>query len=493
MSIPNPRQLAFLALRDIYHKGSFTDIALDRVLQKVKLVDADRRLVTELVYGTVRRKRTLDALIDQLGKKKAQQQPPDLRIILHIGLYQLRYHQRIPAAAAVNTTVELAKENRFPGLAGVVNGLLRHYIRLENNRLLAEVGNRELLTGNSEAELTQTGLEKNFCQSSNQLNLESGVWSAEQDPLKLPTEPVQRLGILHSFPDWIVEMWIEQLGIAETAALCEWFNQSPSIDLRVNPLRTSVEEVESAMQAAGMEVRRLPQLPQALRLIGGSGKIQELPGFQAGWWTIQDSSAQLVSHLLDPQPDDVIIDACAAPGGKTTHIAELICDRGKIWACDQTASRLKKVKANAERLKLRSIEIYTGDSRNIPQFTNYADKVLLDAPCSGNGTLHRRPDIRWRTTPATVAELSLLQKELLKHTATWVKSGGILVYATCTLHPQENEAVIEWFLVNYPDWRIEIPAANSPASVFCTPECWIKVLPHREQMDGFFMVKLRKK
>ncbi len=443
----NPRQLAFIALRDIHRRGAFTDIALDRVLRTAKLNSADRGLVTELVYGSVRRARTLDALIDQLGKKKAHQQPPDLRTIIHIGLYQLRYQQRIPPSAAVNTTVELAKENGFKGLTGVVNGLLRQYVRLAAN---------------------------------------------SADPLQLLQEPVQRLGVLHSFPDWIIQMWLEQLGVEETQQLCEWLNQSPTIDLRVNPLRVSTEEVEAAMQSAGVDVRRVPHLPQALRVIGGTGTIQHLPGFNEGWWTIQDSSAQLVSHLLDPHTGEVVIDACAAPGGKTTHIAELMADEGKIWACDARASRFKKLQENAQRLQLKSIQICTGDSRNFTQFTNSADRVLLDAPCSGLGTLHRRPDIRWRITPATVQELSVLQEELLEQAATWVKPGGVLVYATCTLHPQENENVIQPFLERHSQWQIEPPLLNSFLTAFSTPQGWIKVWPHQYQMDGFFMVRLKR-
>jgi 16S rRNA (cytosine967-C5)-methyltransferase len=401
--------------------------------------------VTELVYGSVRRQRTLDALIDQLGKKKAHQQPPEFRTILHIGLYQLRYQERIPASAAVNTTVELAKENGFKGLAGVVNGLLRQYERL----------------------------------------------AASADPLQLPMEPIERLGVLHSFPDWMIQMWVEQLGIEETEQLCEWLNHSPAIDLRVNPRRTSIEEVEAAMQVAGVDVRRVPPLPQALRVVGGTGTIQKLPGFNEGWWTVQDSSAQLVSHLLDPQVGEVVIDACAAPGGKTTHIAELIGDEGKIWACDRAASRLRKLRENTQRLQLRSIQICTGDSRNFSQFTNSADRVLLDAPCSGLGTLHRRPDIRWRVTPATVQELSVLQRELLERASTWVKPGGTLVYATCTLHPQENEDVIQLFLAHHSHWKIEPPPPDSPLSAFSTPQGWLKVWSHRHQMDGFFMVRLK--
>jgi 16S rRNA (cytosine967-C5)-methyltransferase len=188
----------------------------------------------------------------------------------------------------------------------------------------------------------------------------------------------------------------------------------------------------------------------------------------------------------------VVIDACAAPGGKTTHIAELMRDEGKILACDRTPSRLVKLQKNAQRLKLQSIEISTGDSRNMPQFENTAHRVLLDAPCSGLGTLHRHADARWRQTPETVEELSLLQKQLLAHTSTFVKQDGVLVYSTCTLHPKENEDVVSSFLAENPNWEIEPPSVDSPAGAYSTPQGWMKVLPHRQDMDGFFLVRLRK-
>lgn len=442
--MPNPRQLAFLTLRSIV-RGAFSDVALDKTLQGVELGALDRRLLTELVYGSVRRQRTLDALIDQLGKKKASQQPPDLRIILHLGLYQLRYLNHIPASAAVNTTVELAKQNGFKGLTGFVNGLLRQYIRL------AEQG---------------------------------------ADPLALPTDPAAKLGTLHSYPDWIVQMWLDQLDAAEAEQLCEWLNRPPHIDLRINPLRTSLEEVEAAMQAANIPVQRLPHLPQALRLSESVGSIQALPGFAEGWWMVQDASAQLVSYLVDPQPGEVVIDACAAPGGKSIHLAELMQDQGTVWACDRTPSRLKKLQENAQRLNMQSIRVQTGDSRDQPQFKGVGDRVLLDAPCSGLGTLNRHADARWRQTPERVAELSLLQQELLESAITWLKPNGALVYATCTLHPQENEQVIARFLAQHPKWRIDPPIAQSPAAAFATREGWVKVWPQRQQMDGFFMVRL---
>jgi 16S rRNA (cytosine967-C5)-methyltransferase len=444
--LPSSRSLAFLALKNIYQQQAYTDIALNRVLKSVdksgEISQADRGFACELVYGIVRRQRTLDALIDSLGKKKAAQQPPDLRIILHLGLYQLRYLDRIPASAAVNTSVELTKTNGIAKLSGVVNGLLRAYIRQ----------------------------------------------SASGDPLQLPDDPIQRLGILHSFPDWIVETWLKQLPLEEVDHLLAWFNHSPKIDLRVNTLKTTITEVETALINAGVTVTRIPSLPQGLR-IENAGAITELPGYKQGWWIIQDASAQVVTHLLDPQPGETIIDACAAPGGKTTHIAELMADRGQIIACDRATKRLNKVRENATRLQLQSIQIQAGDSRNLEQFANIAERVLLDAPCSGLGTLHKRPDIRWRESSKSIQELVSLQRQLLEQVATWVKPNGILVYATCTLNLLENEKVIQSFLEQHPNWSIQSPADMTTKN-WVTPEGWIKIYPHRHNMDGFFMVRL---
>lgn len=448
----NPRQLALVALRSV-DRGAFSDVALDQVFRDANLTSLDKRLLTELVYGCVRRQRTLDALIDQLGKKSSQAQPPKLRRILHLGLYQLRYLSQIPASAAVNTTVDLAKANGLAGLAQVVNGILRQYVRL------------------SQADASNPDRDR-------------------PDPLQVTADPIAHLAIQHSYPDWIVQVWLEQFGWEKTAALCDWMNQSPTIDLRINPLRRSIEQVEAAFTEHGLKTQRLPGLPQALRLSQSVGAIDQLPGFQDGWWMVQDASAQWVGHLLDPQPGDTVIDACAAPGGKTLHMAELMGDRGTIWACDKTASRLKRLQQNCDRLGIQSIRIHIGESQTASQFQGQADRVLVDAPCSGLGTLHRHADARWRQTPDTVRQLVSLQLALLDQAATWLKPSGQLVYATCTLHPAENEAVILSFLDRHPHWQIVPPQPESPLQALATAEGWIKVFPPQHQMDGFFMVRL---
>ena len=448
MTDSNPRQVALNALCDVLLKDAYAEVALDRAFSHLTLSPQDYGLVSELVYGIVRRQRTLDALINQFASKPAPQQPPKLRLILQIGFYQLRYLTQVPPSAAVNTSVELAKTNGLGKLSGVVNGILRHYIRQREKA---------------------------------------------GDPLQLPDDPVQKLGIQYSFPDWLIQLWCDEFGEATANQLATWFNQSPSIDLRMNPLQTTRETVEKALTEAKIEYSPLPFVPFGLRLASGVGKIENLPGFSEGWWTVQDFSAQLVSYLLSPQAGETIIDACAAPGGKTTHIAELMGDKGKIWALDRAASRLQKVTKNAQRLQLNSIETAVGDARELSQFQNTADRLLIDAPCSGLGTLHRRTDLRWRQTPDNLVALAKLQQEILTASATWVKPNGVLVYATCTINPLENEEVIQAFLSHHPQWQIEFPPETFPAPSLVSPAGWLKLMPTEHNSDGFFMVRLRRR
>lgn len=445
------RWVAYQALWQIVRKGAYTDVALNRALQTATknqpsgeaLTPRDRGFVTELVYGCVRRQRTLDALIDQLGTRSASQQPPKLRLVLHLGLYQLRYLDHVPDSAAVNTTVELAKKLQLKRLTGVVNGLLRQYTRSA---------------------------------------------AATEEVLKLPTDAIARLGLQHSFPDWLIAQWLRDYGTAETEQLCDWFNQPATIDLRVNPLQTTRSQLQDQLKATKVLSQPITAAPQALRLVSSPGAIPQLPGFNEGHWTVQESSAQLVSQLLDPQPGETVIDACAAPGGKATHLAELMQNQGEVIACDRTPHRLQKVTANSQRLKLDIICTHLGDSTQITHWQG--DRVLLDVPCSGLGTLHRHPDIRWRQTPDAIAQLTQLQAQLLHQGSTWLKPGGRLVYATCTINPQENEQIIEQFLATHPAWHIWRPAPDSLFAPFLCPEGWLKVLPHQHHMDGFFMVAL---
>lgn len=458
------RQIAFEALRAI-DRGAFADVVLDKKLNQTQLSAQDKGFVTELVYGTVRRKRTLDALITQFGKREANRQQADLLQILRLGFYQLRYLTHVPDHAVVDTTVQLAKFQRLGKLSGVVNGMLRQYIRQSRSQ------SRSQSNGQNDDSIDPLKL--------------------LADPLVLPAELTQRLGIFHSYPDWIIQVWQSMLPDDQVAALCEWFNQTPRLDLRINLRRHSLAAAAEIFAAAGIESEPISSVPSALRIQGHSGAVINLPGYLEGWWAVQDSSAQLVSYLLDPQPGETIIDACAAPGGKSLHMAELMGNEGMIWSCDRTAARTQKIQQNIDRLGASIVRPLMCDSRHQPAFLAQADRVLLDVPCSGLGTLNRHADARWRQTPESVNDLVTLQRELLSHVSTWVKPGGVMVYATCTLHPDENERQIEWFLNQHEGWQIEPP--NIPIRDLATEKGWIKVWPHQQHMDGFFMVKLVRK
>lgn len=451
------RQLALNALRQV-HQGAYADVAIDRSLKSQKLDDRDRRLFTEIVYGAVRRQRTLDAAIDALATKPANQQPPNLRVLLHIGLYQILFLDHIPSSAAVDTTVDLAKKNGLTGLAGFVNGLLRKLVRtLEED------------AAETEGEFDLSAIEK-----------------------LLKTNDKNRLGIYYSYPDWMTAQWVKQFGQDETEALCEWMNNPPHLDIRLTGRTIQKKELQKALEALDIVVTEIPYVPMGLRLSHSPGGIQELPGFKSGDWIVQDASAQLVGQLVDPQPGETVADVCAAPGGKTVHLAELMQDKGCVIALDKTASRLRKIHQNCDRLGLTSVQVKEGDVRLVKDWANMCDRVLVDAPCSGLGTLHRHADARWRQTPESVNQLAELQLDILTAASTWVKPHGKLVYSTCTIHPLENEEVIKNFLAQNPTWQIDPLDPASPLADLATPDGWIQVLPHHHNMDGFFMVRLKK-
>ncbi|MEI6427659.1 MAG: 16S rRNA (cytosine(967)-C(5))-methyltransferase [Pseudanabaena sp. ELA607] len=438
------RQLALDVLRQVDRRGAYADVALNQCLsQYTQLHAKDRHFLTELVYGCTRRRRTLDALLQNFAHQPIAKLPPDLRLILHLGLYQLAFLDRVLPSAIVHTTVELAKTNALQGLSGLVNAILRQALRKMEQKLL--------LSGINDI--------------------------AERE----------------SFPDWLVNLWIEQFGVTETAALCGWFNQIPRIDLRANRLYTTAAQLQEIFANEGIETDLIPGVRDGLRLTHHVGSLTELPKYADGWWSVQDASAQLAVELLDPQPKERILDACAAPGGKTTHIAERMGNKGYVWALDLHQKRLKKVQDNSTRLGITCIETHAADFREFTLKETDGkpwDRILLDVPCSGLGTLHRHADARWRQTPADSPKLAQLQLEILTHGATLVREGGTLVYSTCTLHPAENELVIAQFLAAHPDWQIVPPAADSGLRRFSGDDGTLRILPHHHDMDGFFLVRL---
>ncbi|MBT65690.1 MAG: 16S rRNA (cytosine(967)-C(5))-methyltransferase [Synechococcus sp. NP17] len=405
------RRLAWEVLEAV-GAGAYADVALERAVRQHQLSPADRSLTTELAYGCIRWRQWLDVWLDRLGKVPARKQPPRLRWLLHLGLYQLLRMQRIPPAAAVDTTVELAKRHGFSRLSPVVNGVLRSALRAK----------------------------------------EAG------ETLPWPEQPAERLAFCHSLPVWLAESllhWSDPDQAERVAIAC---NQVPPLDLRVNRLRSTPDDVAAALSEAGVSTQPIDGCPDGLQVLASGGDLRRWPGFEQGHWSVQDRSAQWISPLLAPQPGDRILDACAAPGGKATHLAELIGDVGEIWAVDRSAGRLKRVAANASRLGCGCIKAMAADAADLieqhPDWRGSFQRILLDVPCSGLGTLSRHPDARWRVTAATVEELLPLQARLLVAMLPLLAPGGRLVYSTCTIHPAENGGQVKRFLQGHTDFLL---------------------------------------
>jgi 16S rRNA (cytosine967-C5)-methyltransferase len=419
-----PRRLAWKVLEAVA-AGAFADNALERELAKTNLAPLDRGLATELAYGAIRQRFLLDAWIDAHGRLKANRQPPRLRWLLHVGLYQLLFSSRVPASAAVNTSVQLAKEAGFARLAPVVNGLLRAVARAHNPH----------------------GAEADAARPLN-------PWQG----LALPDAAAASLALRHSLPPWLATQLLQWCRPEEAEAFGRSSNTPPALDLRINRRRSSRAEVLAAFGAAGLTAQALDDQEWGLCLAAASGDLRGLPGFKEGHWCVQDRTAQAIAPLLAPQPGQRVLDACAAPGGKSTQLAELMDDQGEIWAVDRSEARLKKVVANAERLGMVSLQMLAADAADLleirPQWHGYFDRILVDAPCSGLGTLARHADARWRIQPDTIAELANQQQRLLERLAPLLQPAGRLVYATCTVHPQENGDVVDAFLACHPSWHL---------------------------------------
>ena len=428
-----PRQVAWQVLQAVA-SGAYADAALERELQRQQLAPADRALATELAYGTIRQRRLLDGWLDALGKLPAHRQPPRLRWLLHLGLYQLLFSDRVPASAAVSTTVELAKSGGLARLAPVANALLRSALRMRSG-----------------GPASGPGLEP---------------WQG----LELPADPAQALALRHSLPDWLAVLLLQWLPAEAAEAFALASNQPHSVDIRVNPLRASSEQLLAELRAAGLAVEPLPGLPLGLALQGRRGDLRLLPGFAAGQWCVQDRAAQRIASLLAPESGQRVLDACAAPGGKSTHLAELMGDQGELWAVDRSSARLERLRRNAERLGLGCIRTLAVDALVLasekPAWIGYFDRILLDAPCSGLGTLARHADARWRINPEAIDSLVKLQRSLLEALLPLLKPGGRLVYATCTVHPAENCDQVAALLADYPalalleSWQVW-PGANA--------------------------------
>ena len=439
--IDRVRELAMQVLQKVHVEDAYANVALAETLREVRLPERDRRFLTELVYGVTKAGETLDYMIGRYvaDLRKAQ---PAIRELLRLGFYQIFLMDRVPPSAACDTAVELAKKHGRRGADSFVNGVLRTALREPERAALPDGRNAHALA----------------------------------------------LRTWH--PKWLVERWVRAYGYERTEALCRCNNTSAPLSVRVNTLRTNRPALLEQFAAAGAEARASALVPEGI-LLRAHGALDELAPLRMGLAQVQDESSMLVAHVLAPEPGMTVIDVCAAPGGKTTHIAQRMENRGRILAFDIYEEKIRRIERNAQRLGISIIEAEVRDARTIgAAYTGQADRVLVDAPCSGLGVLRRKPDARWKKRAGDQKTLPPLQRSILASAAEAVKKGGILVYSTCTMEACENAAIVENFLRTHTDFVLEETGGFLPVQK--TTERMVQIMPETDGPDGFFIARMRR-
>jgi len=443
------RLVAARVLDRVESARAYADLALHGALRDERLSVRDRALATELVYGTLRWRGRLDFALGACCDRPLAQLEPAVLTLLRLGSYQLLFLDGVPARAAVDESVRCAQAMGWARASGLVNAVLRRLAR----------------------------------------SAESIAFPAlEQDPL---AHLVHAL----SLPEWIAQRWLAALGPAEAAALARAANETPPLTARTNPLATTRDALLAELAPRWPDAKLAAHAPLAISLGHGVEPGSD-PAFREGRFTIQDEASQLVAALLDAQPGERVLDLCAAPGAKTTAIAEAIGPGGLVVACDRNQRRLELVGRAARRLGLANVQLAHADgTQPLGELPGRPfARVLVDAPCSGLGTLRRNPDARWRLRPEDPALLARTQRALLESAAREVMPGGVLVYSTCTLLAEENEAVVAAFLAQHAEFsssaRSELPAA---VRTFVEADGTMRTWPQRHGMDGFFAARLERR
>jgi 16S rRNA (cytosine967-C5)-methyltransferase len=442
------RELAVEILLKVEKRKAYADILLDHALKSASLSPRDQALLTQLIYGTLRWRGNLDWRLSPFLHRSLSGMDAYLRNLLRLTLYQLLFLDKIPDYAAVNEGVALAKRHGGARAGGMVNAILRRLLR-EKDKV------------------------------------------AQPDPREIAVDLSRRW----SHPDWLVRKWLEYFGRGETESLLKANNEEPPLTLRANRLKGDREVLLAMLRERGLEAAPTPWSPQGIHLKSSSA-VDRLPGFQQGLFQIQGEASQMVGYLLEPKPGERILDACAAPGGKTTHLAELIEDRGEIVATEISARGLEKLKQNVQRLGLTSVRPFLADvTRGLTGALAVPyDRILVDAPCSALGTLRSHPEAKWHRDERDIQRLSRLQRKIVDQVAPHVKPGGVLVYATCTLTREENEQVVEDFLHRQKDFILESAQDYLPAQARdLTQGRYFLTLPHKHNTDGFFAARMRKR
>lgn len=458
MPIHSARSVALSVLVDSEHSEEGLDTLFDRALLRTPLDSRDRALALEITYGVCRRLLTIDWRLEPVLDKPLARLPIVVQMLLRMGAYQVLFLDRIPASAAVNETVNLAKAQAKKlrrDWGGFVNAVLRALIREP-----------------------------------------SAPWPS------VPDDAAYALAVRYAVPEWLSRRWLERLGLSAAQTVCEQASLIPPMTLRVNLLQITREELLRRLEKAGIQGKPTRISPAGITLVEG-GSVAMLPGFAEGQFYVEDEAAQLIPFLLDVRPGNLVLDACAAPGGKTTHIAELMEDQGRIYAIDRSAGRLSVLQTNCSRLQLKSIVPIVGDLRDSSWEDAAAkadktadrlwfDRILVDAPCSGLGVLRRHPESKWRKEQKAFARHQAVQSQILDSAARCLRAGGVLVYSTCSTEPEENEAVIDGFLRSHAEFRRVSVAPWLPESGrhLITAQGDFSTMGNVDSMDGFYAARL---
>jgi 16S rRNA (cytosine967-C5)-methyltransferase len=436
------RTVAVQVLERVERDAAFADLALDAELRRRPLSVRDAALATELIYGTLRWQRYLDWVLAPHSRRRLPSLDPRVRVLLRMTAYQLGFLQRVPAFAAVNDAVSLA--GGPPGVDAYVNAVLRSFTR-------------------------------------------RGV--AEREPTA-PRDPLDALATRCSFPTWLAARWVGRYGADDAQALMRALNTRPPLTVRANTLRTTRAALARRLREdEGVEVRTTDLAPEAL-VVAGGGDPGQWRAFVDGACVVQDEASMLVSRLLEPGGGATIADVCAAPGTKTTHLAQLMDNRGRVLAFDPQPARLARVEEAAARLGTTIVETVEGPVEALAaRWTRTCDGVLVDAPCSNLGVLRRNPEAKWRRQPSDLGAASERQRAILTAAATLVRPGGRLVYATCSLEPEENDDVVRDFLAAHGEFAVD-PPSDFPVA----PDAagFVRCRPHQHGTDGFSAIRLRR-
>ncbi|MGE5329046.1 MAG: 16S rRNA (cytosine(967)-C(5))-methyltransferase RsmB [Deltaproteobacteria bacterium] len=451
------REYALKLLYKVENESKYSNIIRDELFREDSLSETDKAFFNQLFFGVLTRKLTLDAVISKKSKIKPNKISPWINNVLRIGIYQIVFLNKIPVSAACSESVKLAKKYGHTASASFVNAILRNVIR-EIEELKSNGSNNE--------ELITKILGLSGCSD------------------------IQRMSLLYSHPEWMIDKWIKQFGKEFTEELCKANNQNPLTAVRVNINKASRQEVQELLKQKGFECELSQYSKQGIILNKGN-PINEL--YEQGLYTVQDEAAMLAAEILEPKPDEIIADVCAAPGGKTTHIAELMGNKGKIYAFDIHPHRVDLIAKTAKRLGINIIEPIVHDAAELKEsLAGKCDRVLVDVPCSGLGVIRRKPEIKWTRKPEDIIELLDLQKRILSTCAKYVKPNGRLVYSTCTLNNEENEMVIEEFLKSSKEFNIDTQTMKKYCILNDDKKSGISFYPNVHKTDGFFIAVLKR-